>query len=402
MYDKILRGEYNDVTLRQLDEYISNYTPNNEYGRRISKRIPPRVERKVLKRERANIIDALYTRISESAVRQAERELAEKGSRRTEEETRRAVKETKQRLLKEWAVATGNWHTDISDFTNDKEPFGGGKDSDVYISKDDSSSVVKVSKGKERAKFAPDFDDIALFNYVFPNSRYDIVGYGEIDGKFVRFLKQPIVDFSKNEKELPVEERVDYMSQLGFHPIKKDKTAFSNGTIIASDIQKGNIVKDKSGNVRVIDADMKFHTKKDGGEYVIPPVENDLPKFSLRNRSDNYEERLAAWKERNGLAEDAEQMEKPQQMEGESAMDFMSRIVEWTKDKNLWKTAPKPMGYWEALEEWKQEHGIPAEEFPPTRPRRQDYETEEEYDIAIDQYNREREKWQAPLFLYFC
>lgn len=37
--------------------------------------------------------------------------------------------------------------------------------------------------------------------------------------------------------------------------------------------------------------------------------------YSLRNRSDNYEQRLADWKERNGFAEEAESMEKPVQAE---------------------------------------------------------------------------------------
>ena len=277
MYDKVLKAEYNDVTLCQLDEFINSYTPHNEFGRRLSKRIPQDIERKVFQRERTNIIDALYTRISESAIGRAEGELAKARSRRTAEETRRAIKGKKQELLKQWGVATGHWHTDISDFTNEKEPFGGGEDSDVYVSKD-GKHVIKASKGKENGRFSQDPDDIALFNFVFRGSRYDILGYGEINGKFVRFLEQPVVDFSTNNKELSVDERVEYMHNLGFHPINKDKTAFSNGIIVASDIQKGNIVKDNNGNVRVIDADMRLHTKEEGGQYVIPPVEDDLPK----------------------------------------------------------------------------------------------------------------------------
>ena len=65
------------------------------------------------------------------------------------------------------------------------------------------------------------------------------------------------------------------MEKLGFKPINKENTAFSNGEIIASDLQKSNIVKDKQGNVRVIDADMKLHTKDVGGNYSYPDVEAD-------------------------------------------------------------------------------------------------------------------------------
>lgn len=162
----------------------------------------------------------------------------------------------------------------MSDFTDAKEPLGRGKDSDVYISKD-GKHVIKVSKGKENLKkFRPDIDAVSLFNYIFPESRYEVSGYGEVDGKFVKFLKQPIVDFT-DSKPLSAEERIAYMDSMGFKPINKEKTAFSNGTIVVADLQGNNIVRDKAGNIRVIDADVKLHTKDFGGQYSYPPVEAD-------------------------------------------------------------------------------------------------------------------------------
>ena len=144
----------------------------------------------------------------------------------------------------------------------------------MYLGKD-GKSVIKVSKGKPYGKrFRPDVDNVALFNTVFPGSRYTIEGYGEVDGKFVRFLKQPIVDFTSSTP-LTEGERVAYMEKLGFKPINKENTAFSNGEIIASDLQKSNIVKDEQGNIRVIDADMKLHTKDFGGKFSYPDAETD-------------------------------------------------------------------------------------------------------------------------------
>ena len=265
LYERVLSGNFDDVTLRLIDNYINQVTPYNYYGRPLSKRLPPRVGQKVSRGEQTGSIDALFSRISESAVGANER---------TRPEARRRIEEKKKELLKAWAIATGNWHTSVNDFTNAIEPLGRGKDSDVYVSKD-GDYVIKVSKGKDNLKrFRPDMDNVALFNYVFPNSSYDIVGYGEIDGKFVRFLRQPIVDFT-DSIPLSVEERVAYMEHLGFKPINDEKTAFSNGQIVAADIQKNNIVKDKQGNIRVIDADMRLHTKDMGGDYAYPPVERD-------------------------------------------------------------------------------------------------------------------------------
>lgn len=265
LYDRVLSGNFDDVTLRLIDDYISKVTPNNYYGRPLSKRLPKRALSKMRGGEQAGSVDALFSRICEGAVGANER---------TRPEAKRRIEEKKKELLKGWAIATGNWHTSVNDFTNATEPFGGGKDSDVYMS-DDGNSVIKVSKGKDNLKrFRPDMDNVALFNYVFPGNSYDIVGYGEIDGKFVRFLRQPFVDFT-DSTPLSVEERVAYMEHLGFKPMNDEKTAFTNGEIVASDIQGNNIVKDKQGNIRVIDADMRFHTNDVGGKYTYPPVEKD-------------------------------------------------------------------------------------------------------------------------------
>ena len=265
LYDRVLAENFDSVTLQLLDDFINKVTPNNYYGRPLSKRLSERTLRKVHERERTSSVDALFSRISESAVPADER---------TRPEAKRRIEEKKKELLKGWAIATGNWHTDVKDFTNANEPLGSGKDSDVYVSKD-GKSVIKVSKGKESArKFRPDMDNVALFNTVFPASKYEIIGYGEIDGKFVRFLRQPIVDFT-DSTPLSVEERVAYMERLGFRPMNDEKTAFTNGEIVASDIQGNNIVRDRDGNIRVIDADMRFHTKEFGGKYSYPAVETD-------------------------------------------------------------------------------------------------------------------------------
>lgn len=159
----------------------------------------------------------------------------------------------------------------MSDFTDDTEPIGGGKDSDVYLSKD-GTHVIKLSRGKPYEKrFRPDIDNIPLFNYLFPNSAYRIVGYGDFGKGFVRILKQPLVNFSESTP-LTAEERTQYMQELGFHPTNKECTAFSNNEIIVSDLQGNNIVKDSKGNIRVIDADCKLHTKDVGGNYSYKPV----------------------------------------------------------------------------------------------------------------------------------
>ncbi len=265
IHDRVLSGNFDDVTLQLIDDYINKATPNNEYGRPLSKRLPPEVLRRVRKGERTSAVDVLFSRICESAVPKNER---------TRPEAKRRIEEKKKELLKGWAVATGNWHTSVADFTDNIEPIGRGTDSVVYQS-NDGKSVIKVSAGKEHLKkFRPDIDAVILFNHIFRYNPYRIIGYGEVDGKFVKFLEQPFVDFS-DSTPLSAEERVQYMKRMGFTPMNDERTAFSNGKFVVADLQGNNIVKDKSDNIRVIDADVKLHTKDIGGEWAYPDVETD-------------------------------------------------------------------------------------------------------------------------------
>ncbi|MGN1154792.1 MAG: hypothetical protein ACI4TK_01300 [Agathobacter sp.] len=268
LYNRVLNNQFDDVTLRLIDEFIANVTPENPYRQPLSKRLPPRVGQALRRIERNNAVDGLFTRIAESTVREI-------GSSVERARARREVEEKKKELLKGWAIATGNWRTSVSDFTDNIEPIGKGKDSIVYNS-NDGNNVIKVSFGKNKEKkFSPDIDAVNLFNAVFPNTRYEILGYGEIDGKFVKFLKQPSVRFSENPT-VSVEDRIDYMRNLGFEPINKEKSAFSNGELVVADVQKGNIVRDVNGEIRVIDADVKLHTKDIGGDYTYPPASDDI------------------------------------------------------------------------------------------------------------------------------
>lgn len=287
IYEAALQGNFNDVTLQKINKYIDESTPKNTFGRRISQRVPQKMERSLHAGHRTNAVDALFTRISESAVGDAGTKLARNRSERE------GAKEIKKGLLKGWAIATGNWHTDIHDFTNDSEPFAQGRDSTVYKSKD-GRHVIKFSKGKSDKRFSTDIDAGNLFSFVFPSTAYDIVGYGEIDGNFVTILRQPVVDI---ERPLTEQERVDYMRSLGFEPMNKENTTFTNGNLVVSDLQRGNIVFSKKGNIAVLDADVKLYTKDIGGAYIYPPaatdteqrIDSEQPKFQRDGNSVIYE-----------------------------------------------------------------------------------------------------------------
>ncbi len=282
LYSRILNNQFDDVTLRLIDKYIEDATPENPYGSRISQRLPQEMERGLFSGERASAVNALFSRVSEGAVSPSDRK-SQSGKKK--------IEETKKNLLKNWAKATGMWYDSLSDVKEiaDTTPFDEGTESKVYASTIDGY-IIKTKKGKPYGKrFRPDIDDLSLFNYIFPDTAYHIIGYGDFGDGISTIVAQPAVVMS--DENVTTKERVGHMASIGMKPINKEKTAFSNGKIVASDIQGKNIVKDASGNIRVIDADMKLHTTDVGGEHVIPDVETDTKDKSVSFRVRSEEER---------------------------------------------------------------------------------------------------------------
>ncbi len=263
IYSRVLKNEFNDVTLQLIDKYLQDAAGKH----RISYRLPEEVERTLLEDQRTSQVDALISRISESTVPATDR---------SSQQGREEIEKKKKELLKNWAIASGVWYSDISEVAEiaDLTPLDQGTDSIVYLSNIDGY-LVKIKHGKPFGKrFRPDIDDLALYNHFFENTAYKIIGYGDFGYGISTIVMQPIVDFAE-EPMVSVEDRVEYMREMGFEPMNKEKTAFTNGYVVASDIQRKNIVRDSNGDIRVIDADMKLHTRDLGGKHVVPPVESD-------------------------------------------------------------------------------------------------------------------------------
>lgn len=139
-------------------------------------------------------------------------------------------------------------------------------------------------------------------------------------------------------------------------------------------------------------------------EHVIAPLlQNTLrpttpdegnTKFSLRG-STPYDKQMEEWMEKNHLEKGAVPMEKPIMKEGENIFDYANRMVEWTRNQNLWKTAPKQTGFQDALDKWKSDNGLSPDAYPPVRPHRENYSTEIGYAEDLEEYNKKKELWKS-------
>ena len=116
--------------------------------------------------------------------------------------------------------------------------------------------------------------------------------------------------------------------------------------------------------------------------------------FSLRG-STPYDKQMEEWKEKNHLDKDAAPMEKPIKQDNENIFDYMNRMVEWTRNQNLWKTAPKQTGFQDALDKWKADNGLSPDAYPPVRPHRENYSTEIGYTEDLEEYNKKKELWKS-------
>lgn len=139
-------------------------------------------------------------------------------------------------------------------------------------------------------------------------------------------------------------------------------------------------------------------------EHVIAPLlqntlrpttpEDGNTKFSLRG-STPYGKQMEEWMEKNHLEKGAVPMEKPIMKEGENIFDYANRMVEWTRNQNLWKTAPKQTGFQDALDKWKADNGLSPDAYPPVRPHREYYSSEIGYTEDLEEYNKKKELWKS-------
>lgn len=263
-------------------------------------------------------------------------------------------------------------------------------------------SLLNKKAGMERHPFSPTDlynlvdaiqEPLAIFEYTKPN------------------MRNLIVDLTKGEKHFLVGVTLDYR--------KGDLAVNSISGLFPKEnhewikwIQDGKAIRiDKKDKVLSLIDSLRTNPEEaeriglnlDFAAKIIkyfenPSVssENSLSdtKFSLRG-STPYDKQMEEWKEKNHLEKDATPMKKPVMKEGENIFDYANRMVEWTRNQNLWKTAPKQTGFQEALDKWKADNGIAPGAYPPVHPIYEDFQDSDDYNQAVAEYRKEKEVWKT-------
>lgn len=98
------------------------------------------------------------------------------------------------------------------------------------------------------------FKKIKIHNLLFPETKYDFIGFTGIDIGNHRpphievIIKQ---DFVKDAVQASPCEIIEFMNSLDFKKI--NNTTFSNGQYIVADLYPRNVLKDNNGIIYVVD-----------------------------------------------------------------------------------------------------------------------------------------------------
>ena len=263
-------------------------------------------------------------------------------------------------------------------------------------------SLLNKKAGMDRHPFSPTDlynlvnaiqEPLAIFEYTKPN------------------MRNLIVDLTKGEKHFLVGVTLDYR--------KGDLAVNSISGLFPKEnhewikwIQDGKAIRiDKKDKVLSLIDSLRTNPEEaeriglnlDSAAKIIKDFENPSisaenlssdTKFSLRG-STSYDKQMEEWMEKNHLEKDAAPMEKPIKQDDENIFDYMNRMVEWTRNQNLWKTAPKQTGFQDALDKWKADNGLSPDAYPPVRPHRENYSTEIGYKEDLEEYNKRKELWKT-------
>ena len=165
--------------------------------------------------------------------------------------------------IEQWAKAVGVWTDGVEHSLSDMlgEQIAEGGEARVY---DHGATLIK-SIGLDyfvEPVFA--LDRISLHNAYFPETHMEVLGFGRTsEGEFKIIVEQP---FIKGER-MSDEAIADYMKKMGFELRNPRNWTYATPEIYLSDMHDENVIRSFSGNVFVIDCDIRINTPelKQGG-----------------------------------------------------------------------------------------------------------------------------------------
>ena len=163
--------------------------------------------------------------------------------------------------LEDWARSNDCWHNHPQEYYRQLgyQFYGYGGEAQVYTEGD--SFVHKVCRTGQYDNLVRFFDRIIIQNTICPEAFLEIEGFGcDQQNDFVVLMKQR---FFRQAHKMSEDEIALYMRCLGFWKLVEEPyhiVRYYSDSVIAEDLNPGNIWMTGESNVVIIDGAFKFNT----------------------------------------------------------------------------------------------------------------------------------------------
>ena len=174
--------------------------------------------------------------------------------------------------IERWAKAAGVWFENIDISLADilGEIIAEGGEAIVF---DHGATLIKSIGLDYFIEPILALDRISLHNAYFPETRLTVLGFGkDSSNDFKIIVEQP---FIKGER-ISDGEIAEYMRKMGFKLYNSRNWTFATSEIYLSDMYDENVIRSQSGNIFVIDCDIRINTpelKCDGIRELTTEIE---------------------------------------------------------------------------------------------------------------------------------
>ena len=155
-----------------------------------------------------------------------------------------------QRVAEQYAKETGMWIT-LDDVLNLGVPGPSGNENDTYVSND---IIYKVNNLFNTGSILRLLDRIIWHNNLFYETSYNLYGFTGFEGRTIMpVLQQRLVKDAVPATTVEIE---TYMAAIGFTK-QKGEGRYTNAEYEVWDVVPRNVLRDKDGDIYVIDAEME-------------------------------------------------------------------------------------------------------------------------------------------------
>ena len=158
--------------------------------------------------------------------------------------------EAEQRVGEVFAKEKGLW-LPMNNVFELGTPGPSGNENDTYVSDD---IIYKVNNLLNSGSILRLFDKVRMHNEIFPDTFYQLHAFTGFDGRTILpILKQDLVKDAEPTPQIAID---TYMAALGFN--REDTIGrYSNEMYTVWDLIPRNVLRDRDGDIFVVDAEIK-------------------------------------------------------------------------------------------------------------------------------------------------